>query len=721
MGPHSAGRPGAAAAAWSLLGDSSSIVRAASVPAAAAAAAAARPSSSSSGSSECRWQAGGFFLPRLFGERSRFLLSAAATTAAAAPPAACAAASPAAAAAAHGSRVCTRWRGFCLVDCDRLAASATQETAATVAAAAAAVAAAAEGQQKSFRSLLSILLLLPSSFLLRDAFKQQQQQQGASGLNSRGPRCDFPMPQLRQSVALCEQPEQQPQPQQQQQEESEQQLLQQRIVEPQSAWPPFVHPTHAALQRLGLAVGVSQVAANNPVEDRALFAAVAAAAPGAAPAVAAPAAGSKSEQQLLELAQQMFEGVGVQGDAAAAGKEGEEAPRHPSADRRAPSCLVGIVDGHGGPEVGKSMLLIHTLLLLLDVLLLLLLGQHRGLVLLLFLPLLLLAEYVHRWLPRFVEAELLTGDSSEYLYEEKALRRAFARLDDAIAASVDAAYTLGVKRSTACTLAQVGACCLVLLLTEDRIIVANSGDCMAVLQRGSSSRNRGWRSKQEQVVVLNQQHNANSPEERRRLQQIHPNEDDVVLCKRQWQQPREPQNAYHALLHAVGLLGHEVQWSSCYVKGRLQPTRVFGDFLLKDPKYLPELQRGRRRRHPSSSSSSNTSPAAAGAGAAAAGGGKGGAEDHWSFPYVSVEPQTLTLQRGHEDDFILVGTDGLWDFLSPEEAAALVRDKLKSSSNSNSNSSNSSRRTQAAKEAADAYVDALVGEAIVLLLPLLLS
>lgn len=89
------------------------------------------------------------------------------------------------------------------------------------------------------------------------------------------------------------------------------------------------------------------------------------------------------------------------------------------------------------------------------------------------------AEYVHQHLPRFVAAELAAGDETDLKFAEKALARAFCRLvrssyppkscllllglllqlpcrlvipflslqDEAIGASVEAAYSLGIKRS----------------------------------------------------------------------------------------------------------------------------------------------------------------------------------------------------------------------------------------------------------------------------------
>ncbi|XP_026190259.1 probable protein phosphatase 2C 67, partial [Cyclospora cayetanensis] len=416
--------------------------------------------------------------------------------------------------------------------------------------------------------------------------------------------------------------------------------LQQLVKQPRSAWSLSVQPTQLALQHLGLAAGVSQVAANSPVEDRALIANVSAVAAGATGA-ATPAGFAATQNQQELLAQRIFPEAAATGAAAAAGTSSDTPPpgaavvqsvqlaiRSKEGNLQRPCCLVAIVDGHGGPEV---------------------------------------AEYVHAELPRFVAAELAaTGDPGDLEMMEKALSRAFCRL--------------------------VGACCIALLFTEKGVVVANSGDCMAVLQRkGRSSRKN---EEGPEVVELNVQHNANSPEERRRLQQLHPLEDDVVICKREWQEPRKPQNKFHFLLNSLGLLGSETQRSACYVKGRLQPTRVFGDFSLKDEKYWQELQRGRRRRSPGSSSTATNAAAPTRTSSEKA------PQEVFSFPYVVVEPQTKSFPRLGNEEFVVVGTDGVWDFLTPREAAAIVRSSLEASGSL----MNGMGSSEAAQQAADAVV-----------------
>jgi pyruvate dehydrogenase phosphatase len=95
---------------------------------------------------------------------------------------------------------------------------------------------------------------------------------------------------------------------------------------------------------------------------------------------------------------------------------------------------------------------------------------------------------------------------------------------------------------------RVGSCALVVLVINNRVYAANAGDSQALVLE----------QKDGNLVhtKLNKKLNANSKKEQARLRSLFPGEPDVVECRRE---------------------------KSCYVKGRLQPTRAFGDFRLKYP------------------------------------------------------------------------------------------------------------------------------------------
>ena len=45
-------------------------------------------------------------------------------------------------------------------------------------------------------------------------------------------------------------------------------------------------------------------------------------------------------------------------------------------------------------------------------------------------------------------------------------------------------------------------------------------------------------------------------------------------------------------------------------------------------------------------------------------------------PYVSVSPEVKVLDRRPDDAFVVMGSDGLWDFVSNEEAVHFVNQRL---------------------------------------------
>ena len=219
-----------------------------------------------------------------------------------------------------------------------------------------------------------------------------------------------------------------------------------------------------------------------------------------------------------------------------------------------------------------------------------------------------------------------------------ALARAFEHTERAFTDAIRPAYGLGFGE-----LAHVGACALVAVLTDSTAIVANAGDCRAVLGHLCSGRpppqrtamlgapgadghaaaaaaaleasGRGagpqllsaggpgnppflllpepawqWRqllpargssSSQQQAsahrqllftaaIPMSLDNNAREPREKARLAAEHPGESGVVVCRQD-----SP--------------------TSCYVKGRLQPTRALGDAYLKYAEFNENGGRARGR------------------------------------------------------------------------------------------------------------------------------
>lgn len=188
--------------------------------------------------------------------------------------------------------------------------------------------------------------------------------------------------------------------------------------------------------------------------------------------------------------------------------------------------------------------------------------------------------------------------------------------------------------------AKVGACALMAVHHNNDLYLANCGDCRAVLGTsklvGSSKgkgRGEGEDKKEKEgsnppnlyaASRLTSDHNARMPLELLKLQQEHPGEDDVVVCKNP---------------HA------------CYVKGRLQLTRALGDAYLKYPEFnAPAGSHRSRGRH---------------------------IPDPFTPPYVKSTPDIAHISLDEDDKFCVLATDGLWDFLSDQEAVDVVASSVK--------------------------------------------
>lgn len=130
----------------------------------------------------------------------------------------------------------------------------------------------------------------------------------------------------------------------------------------------------------------------------------------------------------------------------------------------------------------------------------------------------------------------------------------FQDVEDSYIESVRASYILGDGK-----VASVGSCVCLAIKKDDRLTIANCGDCRAVLGSNiyhGSTDSKGHKSKYV-ATRLSRDHNARIPLELLNLQEQHPGEEDeVVRCH-----PNNP--------------------SACYVKGRLQLTRSLGDLYLK--------------------------------------------------------------------------------------------------------------------------------------------
>jgi pyruvate dehydrogenase phosphatase len=167
----------------------------------------------------------------------------------------------------------------------------------------------------------------------------------------------------------------------------------------------------------------------------------------------------------------------------------------------------------------------------------------------------MVAEFASRVLPDYLEQELakVPEKLNSETYVRQAIDSAFDRVEMEYRAMASDGCKLGFGK-----FASVGACCLCSVVLDNKLYVANAGDCRGMLlspnnDQGSDPANVSWQK-------LNAKQNADSKKVQKELRAKYPNEKDIIYCKR-------PPN------------------SGCYVKGRLQPSRSFGDLRLKTPEF----------------------------------------------------------------------------------------------------------------------------------------
>ncbi|CAM9675444.1 unnamed protein product [Ectocarpus sp. 4 AP-2014] len=230
------------------------------------------------------------------------------------------------------------------------------------------------------------------------------------------------------------------------------------------------------------------------------------------------------------------------------------------------------------------------------------------------------AELARKRLNIAAQTELKTSLAGNPDQVKSAITQAFLRVEREYLYQVKAAFELGFG-----AVARTGACAIMALVRDNRLFVANAGDCRAVLGRRKPTRLvGGWSTGpggDPEALALSNDHNAKEQAEQAKLKKLHPFEGDVFTCKRP---------------------------ASCYVKGRLQPTRSFGDAYLKYPEF-----NGKEGTH---RSAGRFLP------------------PPYTPPYITAEPEISVHEIDQSnDDFVILASDGLWDHVTNLEAVEIVR------------------------------------------------
>ncbi|KAF9590880.1 hypothetical protein IFM89_000136 [Coptis chinensis] len=158
-------------------------------------------------------------------------------------------------------------------------------------------------------------------------------------------------------------------------------------------------------------------------------------------------------------------------------------------------------------------------------------------------------------------------------------------------------------------LASVGSCCLVGIICEGTLYIANAGDSRVVLGRSEKA------SRDVSAIQFSTEHNASNESVREELRLLHPDDSQIVVLK------------------------HKV-WR---VKGLIQISRSIGDAYLKKTEFNREPLLAKFR-----------------------------LPEPFHKPILSSEPSILVQKLQPQDQFLIFASDGLWEHLSNEEAVDIV-------------------------------------------------
>lgn len=245
----------------------------------------------------------------------------------------------------------------------------------------------------------------------------------------------------------------------------------------------------------------------------------------------------------------------------------------------------------------------------------------------------IIVDYAYKHIPIYFDERIKSLENSDFNEDYKiidAFNYSFQSVENDLYQMATQDYLNRKYKIVFC-----GCCILSIVVYNNKLYIANLGDSRSELY---SKNNSGEYSSQ----ILNNIHNAKVKSEQKRLKLEFPNEPDIVVSRS---------------------LGNAV-----YVKGRLQPTRALGDFYLKYKQFNDTLENV----NVTDENKKNLEKY------------KKKIIKNFNGPYIKSKPDIIIHDLKENDEFIIIASDGLWDFISSKEANKIVeiyRDKDKIAKN----------------------------------------
>ncbi|KAK4404947.1 putative protein phosphatase 2C 68 [Sesamum angolense] len=223
---------------------------------------------------------------------------------------------------------------------------------------------------------------------------------------------------------------------------------------------------------------------------------------------------------------------------------------------------------------------------------------------------------------------------------EDVLRTAFSETENGFLTLVRRAYAIRP------VIAATGSCCLVGVIWKKTLYVANVGDSRAVM---------GYLDRSNKIVAeqLTRDHNASLEEVRKELRNLHPEDSEIVVMKQGFGASRASYSYQTDVIHDNNVKFRKggvfvsilLQSLFCYKNfGRhVMVSRSIGDAYLKRPEF--SLDPSFPRFH---------------------------LPEPLSRPVLRADPTILTRDLQPNDKFLIFASDGLWEYLTNQEAVELV-------------------------------------------------